>query len=323
MTTLVGDIGGTNVRLALASGGQGKRLKLSEIWHAPTADFPQFSDAVDAFLSHSHDTVKRGPDAAVFALAGPVSGDTIKITNNHWTIQRKSLLSQFGFKRLYLMNDFAAMARSVPELPDEAFLKLQAGEPKTGHPMIIAGAGTGLGQSMLSFNSASSSWSIFPGEGGHQSYAPQTRLESEVTLAMKKRFGHVTFEMICSGQHMPQVYGALCDVDGAPYLGDLTAKMITNQAKAGEARAVQCCTIAAHALMGFIGDAVVASGAWSGAVLAGGVSQHLKEYLATPSALAYFNTKGAMTQRIRKLPLSLLIDNRAPLIGAACSDHRE
>jgi len=323
MSTLVGDIGGTNVRLALASGKHGDRPKLSEIWHAPTADFPQFSDAVDAFLSQNDDRVNRGPDAAVFALAGPVSGDVIKITNNHWTIKRQSLISHFGFKRLYLMNDFAAMARSVPELQDEAFFKLQKGEAQTGHPMIVAGAGTGLGQSMLSFNTHTSSWSVFPGEGGHQSYAPQTPLECEVALAMHKRFGHVTFEMICSGQHLPQVYGALCDVDGDPYLGDLTAEMITNQAKAGEARAAQCCAIAAHALMGFIGDAVVASGAWSGAVLAGGVSQHLKEYLATPTAMAYFNTKGAMTHRMRKVPLSLLIDNSAPLIGAACSDHRE
>ncbi len=323
MSTLVGDIGGTNVRLALASGKRGDLPQLSDIWHAPTADFPEFSDAVDAFLSQSGSTSNRGPSAAVFALAGPISGDTVTITNNHWVIKRQSLLSHFGFERLHLMNDFAAMARSVPELQGDAFLKLQEGRPETGHPIIVAGAGTGLGQSMLHFNSNAASWDVFAGEGGHQSYAPQTPLETEVALAMKKRYGHVSFEMICSGQHLPKVYDALCQVEGVQNLDVVTAKTITNEAKGGQTRAIQCCTIAAHALMGFIGDAVLASGAWSGAVLAGGVSQHLKEYLATPEALSYFCNKGAMTHRMANVPLSLLIDNRAPLIGAAFSDHRE
>lgn len=323
MTTLVGDIGGTNVRLALADDTQGGLPHLSDIWHAPTADFPEFSDAVDEFLSQSICRSNHGPDAAVFALAGPVSGDTIALTNNHWIIKRKSLLSHFGFQRLHLMNDFAAMARSVPELGQDAFLTLQDGSAKDRHPIVVAGAGTGLGQAMLTFDKRSSAWDVFPGEGGHQSYAPQNRLESEIALALKKRFGHVTYEMLCSGRHLPKVYGALCEVEDGQYLGNLTAETITNEAQAGESRAVQCCTIAAHALMGFIGDAVLASGAWGGAVLAGGVSQHLKNYLATPDALSYFYTKGAMTSRMRDVPLSLLIDNSAPLIGAAFSDRRE
>lgn len=323
MSTLVGDIGGTNVRLALASGKQGDLPQLSKIWHAPTADFPQFSDAVDAFLSQNDSQLNREPSAAVFALAGPISGDTIKITNNHWTIKRQSLLSHFGFERLHLMNDFAAMARSVPELQGDAFIKLQDGQADVGHPIIVAGAGTGLGQSMLSFDVRAASWTVFPGEGGHQSYAPQTALETEIALIMKKRFGHVSFEMICSGQHLPKVYDALCEIEGDQKSDAMTAKTITNAAKAGDARATACCKIAAHALMGFIGDAVLAAGAWSGAVLAGGVSQHLKEYLATQEALSYFCNKGAMSHRMANVPLSLLIDNRAPLIGAAFSDHRE
>lgn len=319
MSVLVGDIGGTNVRLAVARTDHGALPQLSEIWRAPAADFPQFSDALDAFLSERMSGASQSPNSAVFAIAGPVSGDTIALTNNRWVIKRHALREHFGFNRLHLMNDFAAMARSVPALPGAAFHVLQAGTAEGGHPIVVAGAGTGLGQAMLAYNK-NGSWNVYPGEGGHQSYAPQTQLQCEIALAMQKRFGHVSAELICSGRGLPRIYGLLAEIEDGQYMDDIDAKTITQSAKAGEARAQQCCTIAAHALMGFIGDAVLATGAWSGAVLAGGVSQHLSDYLATPEALSQFYSKGAMTSRMKRVPLSLLTDNRAPLIGAAIFD---
>ncbi|WP_017932197.1 glucokinase [Robiginitomaculum antarcticum] len=319
MSILVGDIGGTNVRLAMASPGKGALPALSDIWRAPAADFPEFSDALDTFLSEDLSRTNHGPSSAVFALAGPVSGDTIALTNNHWVIRRQALREHFGFEHLHLMNDFAAMARSVPALPGSAFHILQAGDPDAGHPIAVAGAGTGLGQAMLTYNK-NGRWDVFPGEGGHQSYAPQTPLQCEIALALQKRYGHVSAELICSGRGLPRIYGALAEIEDGQYMDAMDAKTITDSAQAGDARAQQCCHIAAHALMGFIGDAVLAAGAWSGAVLAGGVSQHLRDYLGTPEALSQFYTKGAMTRRMKSVPLSLLIDNRAPLIGAAIFD---
>ena len=318
-SVLVGDVGGTNIRFAVAQAGKDGLTNLRYVWRSPANDFENFGDALEHFLKITPKT--DHPAHAVFAFAGPVDNNSVSLTNRAWTLRRDDLISRFGFERLVFMNDFAAMARSIPELPETAFSLLQEGEPaSTLSPrttLAVAGAGTGLGQALL-MGDKNSGWTVFPTEGGHQPFAPITPYESEIHSLLRKTYGYVSFELICSGRGLVKVYHTIAQIQGRS-VSDLTASDITERAKISDSLAIDTCEFAANSLMSFIGNAVLSSGAWNGAVIAGGVSQHLHPYLSRPEALARFNEKGQMQARMARVPLRILIDQTAPLIGAASS----
>ena len=317
---IVGDIGGTNIRFAIASTDKNGLPNLKHVWSSPAKHFCAFGDALEHFLTIA--SPSKNPLKGVFALAGPVDKNSVKLTNNSWTVKRDDLISRFGFERLVFMNDFAAMARSIPELPSKAFKVLQTGDAScvlSSKPTTaVAGAGTGLGQALLIRNEATK-WAVLPTEGGHQPYSPIDKLEIEIHKLLRKKLKYVSFEDICSGQGLENVYEALLKINGLENK-ILNAKSITEEASGNNLVAIQTCEFTANTLMNFIGNAVLSSGSWQGAVLAGGVSQHLKEYLSANSALEKFKNKGKMTQRMENVPLRLLIDPTAPLIGAASSN---
>jgi len=316
---LVGDIGGTNIRFAVAQAGEKGLPNLTHIWRAPANDFTEFSDALAHFLKQT--PIAEYPAQAVFALAGPIDKNSVQLTNNAWIVRRDDLISRFGFERLVFMNDFAAMARSIPELPGSAFFSIQKGNPNSvitpKSTLAITGAGTGLGQGLLMRDTVKG-WSVFATEGGHQPFAPANSYESEILHLLRKQYDYVSFELICSGNGLEKVYKTIAQIQSRPIL-NLKANEITERAKVGDNLAVDTCVFTANALMNFTGNAVLASGSWQGAVIAGGVSQHLRPYLSLPSAVERFNDKGKMQPRMERVPLRLLVDSTAPLIGAAAT----
>ena len=316
-TKLVGDVGGTNIRFALAHEDPEGTTSLRHVWRAPANDFRTFSDALEHFLSNT--PLTQSPAQAVFALAGPIDKKSVQLTNNTWVVRHDDLVTRFGFERLVFMNDFAAMARSIPELGEDAFVTIQKGQPNAiimPKPAIaVAGAGTGLGQALL-VGSGDNDWEVLPTEGGHQPFAPTNAYETEIYQLLHSKHGYVSFELVCSGSGLENVYEAIAQIEGQP-ITNVEASEITKRAKMGQTLAVNTCEFTANALMNFIGNAVLASGSWQGAVLAGGVSQHLKPYLNTSAALGHFNDKGKMQSRMERVQLRLLMDSTAPLIGAA------
>ena len=314
---LVGDIGGTNIRFAVAKASDTGLPSLTHVWRAPANDFAEFSDALAYFLKQT--PIAEHPAQAVFALAGPIDKNSVQLTNNSWTVRRDDLISRFGFERLVFMNDFAAMARSIPELSESAFFSIQKGDPTAiitpKSTLAVAGAGTGLGQALL-VGDSDSGWNVLPTEGGHQPFAPIDSYEIEIHKVLRKQHSYVSYELICSGSGLIEVYSAIAKIEGKPVLS-LKANEITQHAKMGDELAISTCEFTANALMNFTGNAVLASGSWQGAVLAGGVSKHLQPYLTTPAALERFNNKGKMRSRMERVQLRLLVDSTAPLIGAA------
>jgi len=316
---LVGDIGGTNIRFAVAQPGESSLPVLNHIWRAPANDFKEFGDALACFLDNTPNA--DHPSQAVFALAGPIDKNSVSLTNNSWIVRREDLITRFGFQHLVFMNDFAAMARSIPELPETAFRLLQKGVNNASISPIktlsVAGAGTGLGQALL-VGDAAKGWTVLPTEGGHQPFSPLDSYESEIHQILRNDYGYISFELICSGSGLESVYKTISKLQGLPLL-DLKANDITQRATQGNTAAFDTCEFLANTLMNFIGNAVLASGSWQGAVLAGGVSRHLEPYLSAPSAIERFTRKGKMQSRMERVPLRLLIDSTAPLIGAASS----
>lgn len=312
---LVGDVGGTNVRFAMARLHAPDKVSLDHIWAAAARDYPSFDSAMAAYIGEAN----ARPTRAVFALAGPVSGDRVALTNQPWVISQSTLKSEFGFEFLKIVNDFAAMARSVPLLPSQCLKILHQGMIHTDQPMAVMGAGTGLGQALLV--PQDKDWIVIPGEGGHQSFAAQTPIEFEVAKVLQKKYGHVFAELICSGSGLAKVYAALCEVDGVDNRYAYTPQQITTlactESSGANERCKRTCEFVADALISFAGDAVVAGGAWGGGVIAGGVSNHLAPFLDRPEAIARFLDKGLMKARLKDTTLALLTDTTAALHGAA------
>lgn len=306
---LVGDVGGTNVRFALAlRRGSGMRIERFEVY--PGKEFPSFADALHRYLDH---TGVRA-SSACFAVAGPVKDGTGELTNRKWTVSSAELSKEFGIHDVMVVNDFLAMARSVPELEDDAFEVLFAGEAVPGAPILVAGPGTGFGVSTILPGECG--WKVVSGEGGHIAYAPRTELERDLARILTRDHGYVSNELVASGSGLPAVHAAFCEIYGVPMREMPPAEMRT-RADAGDTMFRSLIELRAMAVMGAVGDLALINGALGGVVLAGGVTERIVDFLRTPEAFARFADRGPMSGYLRNCPVRLLHDPVAPLIGAA------
>lgn len=306
---LVGDIGGTNVRFALALRRE-QRLQIERFEVYPGKDFSSFAGALRRYLDQTG--VKAG--AACFAVAGPVQNGTGRLTNSNWTISAADLSREFGLKVVIVVNDFLAMARSVPELDDDAFETLFDGQAVPGAPILVAGPGTGFGVSTIIPTACG--WKVISGEGGHIAYAPRTELERELARILTRDHGYVSNELVASGSGLPAVHAAFCEIYGVP-MTELSPPEMRLRAEAGDPMFKALIELRAMAVMGAAGDLALATGALGGVVLAGGVTERIADFLKTPEAFARFAQRGPMSSYLRNCPVRLLHDPVAPLIGAA------
>lgn len=308
---LVGDVGGTSVRFALARRHNGN-VSIEQFVKFAGDGFNSLEDAIAAYL----EPIAERPGAALIALAGPISNGVAQLTNRDWPpVSAEALAQKFGFSSTYLVNDFAAMARSVPELPAQAFEEICAGEPVTDAPFLVAGAGTGLGVATL-LQDAAGGWRVVSGEGGHAAYVARTDQEIALVKYLERAAAYVSNERICSGIAFPAVHRALCEIAGRTYEEKLPQDVFQD-AQNGDAISADVCRIRARAIMAAAGDAALINGTWRGVVLAGGVTQRLLPYLIEPESLARFHDRGPHTALMSQLPVKLIALEEAPLIGAA------
>ena len=206
---LVGDVGGTNARFAILD-DDNQPVSSSTL---RTDDFPSLSAAIGAYLEeHSINQV----NSAAIAVATPVVGDVVKLTNNHWSFSIDDTRQSLHMQRLHVVNDFTALALSVPHLPSDELLKIGGGEPVDDHAKAIIGPGTGLGVSGLV--PCGDHWTALQGEGGHVSLGVRTSREFAVYEYLSKQFRHVSAERFLSGPGLVNIVTALRDIDGlAPY----------------------------------------------------------------------------------------------------------
>lgn len=306
---LVGDVGGTNVRFAVAlRRGGGMRIERFEVY--PGKEFPTFAGALRRYLEQSGVRVA----AACFAVAGPVRNGAVHLTNRDWVLSSSELSAEFGIPEVMIINDFLAMARSVPELEPEAFEVLFEGEAVEGAPILVAGPGTGFGVSTLVPTECG--WTVISGEGGHIAYAPRTELERDVARLLARDHGYVSNELVASGSGLPEVHAAFCEIYGVK-LHDLSPAEMRTRADAGDAMYRALIELRAMAVMGAVGDLALVNGALGGVVLAGGVTERISDFLRTPEAFERFAARGPMSDYLKRCPVRLLHDPVAPLIGAA------
>jgi glucokinase len=197
-TWLVGDIGATHARFGLVSpDGQ---LRYSRT--LSDESYATIEDAIVAFLA------ERGllpmPRQGAIAIASPITGDRVTMTNHPWSFSILALKERFGFDRLEVINDFTALALALPRLKPEDRLAVGGGSAAVGAPIGVLGPGSGLGVSGLV--PSGSGWIALTGEGGHATMAPATDRESAVLDRMRRHFDHVSAERVLSGPGLVNLY---------------------------------------------------------------------------------------------------------------------
>lgn len=301
---VVADIGGTNARFSLVN-GEGDLEHLSIV---QCQDFDGISDAFETFVGEHEIRV----ETAAFAVACPVDRDQIRLTNNHWSFSKKELLRALDLKRLLVINDFTAQSLAAVSVGRGAIEILQDGDPDPYAPILVTGPGTGLGVGGLVMT-VDGRYIPLSTEGGHVTLPAQTEDEWVVLQALRKEFSHVSAERVISGPGLYLLYRTLCQINGQMPLVEETSRMV-------EARGSDPLVCRAFDLFsGFFGivasDACLALGATQGVYIAGGVIPKLGDAFRRDLFLDRFKAKGRFNSYLSRVPIFLLTDTEAGLLG--------
>jgi glucokinase len=204
MMLLAGDIGGTKTNLAVFSPEAGPRAPLAEATF-PSGRYPSLEALVREFLARVDLPVER----ASFGVAGPVVARQATITNLPWVMDEAYLQKALNLSAVRLLNDLAAIAHAVPFMEPDDLYTLNEGQPVPGGNLAIVAPGTGLGEAFLTWDG--SRYQPHASEGGHADFAPTTPSEVELLRYLQDRFEHVSYERVCSGRGLPNIYAYLRD----------------------------------------------------------------------------------------------------------------
>ena len=307
---LVGDVGGTNARFAIAR-VYGDETELEHCHSLACSRFDDFYAALDAYFEKIGEPPRL--DFAILAVAGPVREGEIRFTNLDWVVRESALRHKTGATVVKLINDYAALAYGLPHLrPADSF---NIGEVTRGYGDVYAvmGAGTGFGASVLvdSPNGAV----CLSTESGHVAFSPVGDFELAVDGALRRKFGRVTVEHILSGNGLVNLYQAICEVRGEE-ARNLTAAEITDVG--GEAGGCHDTVMTFwDILAGVAGDFVLSHGATAGIFIAGGIAPKLMKHLDAARFRARMEDKPPMSAMVKGVPCRIITHAFPALLGAA------
>jgi len=306
---LVADIGATNTRLALVEpGGAVTRVRVFA-----TDESPDLGGMIESYLA-AEDPPAR-PAAAVLAIAAPVTGDEITLTNFPWTFSVHALRDRLGLKVLRVINDFVANAYALPHLGDGDRTQIGPGAPVAEAPSGVLGPGSGLGVSALV--PAAGGAVPIRGEGGHVTMAAADAHEAEVLDLLRRRFDHVSAERVLSGPGILNLYNALCEVAGERQ-EQFTPAQITD-AKIGEdhPRAREATQMFCAMLGTVAGNLALTLGARGGIYIAGGIVPRLGARFAASQFRERFEAKGRFRDYLATVPTYVITRPFPALLGTA------
>lgn len=308
---LVGDIGGTNARFALARLVDGRPV-LEHHDSFPAADYPTFLDGVAAFINGC--PVK--PTGGVIAVAGPVTDGAIDLTNSPWRVSEAEL-GTLGLNPVRLINDFEALAWGAPVIPESELASL--GGPAEGDPdaaIAVLGPGTGFGVSALA-RDASGVAVAMPSEGGHACFAPNDAVEDEVLRILRRRYDRVSIERLICGPGLLNLHRALAEIDGRETHIDDPAEITTTAL--AEPNSPCGATLARFcAILGSVaGDIALTTGARGGVYIAGGIAPRILPFLKASPFRERFENKGRFQPYMAAIPTKVILHKHAALLGSA------
>ncbi|WP_240810496.1 glucokinase [Formicincola oecophyllae] len=319
------DIGGTHARFGLATVRNGRVQRLDAVEVFNCADFPSLSHA---WRAYGRSLGRRLPRAAGIAVACPVSGQVLKMTNMPWVIRPDALRQELEVDDLTLINDFGAVGHAIAQAQTTELVPLCGPDramPDSG-AITIVGPGTGLGVACI-LRSGGQDYTILETEGSHIDYAPLDEVEEAIHHFMRKRLKRVSVERLISGMGLSALYEALAHLEGRPTtIHD--NKALWMAAMNGEdelaARALERFCLS---LGSFAGDMALAHGA-SAVIIAGGVGARLAGHLPRSGFAQRFSAKGRFQGRMQDLPVKIVTTHDPGLFGAAaayadgCCSHK-
>ena len=320
---LAADIGGTKTNLAIFSPEAGPRAPLAEA-RFPSADYPSLEALVREFLSQ----VDVEVEWASFGVAGPVVAGRATITNLPWVMEEEQLQATLNLSSARLLNDLAAIAHAVPFLESADLHTLNEGQPTPGGAIAIVAPGTGLGEAFLTWDG--SRYRPYASEGGHADFAPTNPLEIELLRYLQHRFQHVSYERVCSGRGLPNIYAFLKHsgyADEPDWLAEQLAAaddptpVIVNTALDRE-KTCELCVATLDTFVSILGAEagnlalkVLASG---GVYLSGGIPPRILPALEQERFMEAFRSKGRMSDLLARVPVHVILNPKVALLGVAC-----
>jgi glucokinase len=325
---LAGDIGGTKTRLAIFSSKADLRKPLQEAVF-PSGYYPSLDALVREFLSQSSFPPGQTLTCASFGVAGPVIGGQAKTTNLPWIIDEKQLQESLHIPTVRLLNDLVAIAHFVPLLEPLDLYTLNAGEPQPNGTLAVIAPGTGLGEAFLSWDT--NHYDTHPSEGGHTDFAPINQLELDMLHYLFTRYEHVSYEHVCSGIGLPNIYGFLKASGRALEPAWLTEKLAASVdptpvivESALNAQKEKSCMICIQTLQMFVsilgaeaGNLALKVMATGGVYIAGGIPPRILPFLEDANFIRGFRNKGRLADILKSIPVHVVINPRLPLLGAA------
>jgi len=308
---LVGDIGGTNARFAIAERREGK-TSLTNFKSLETAEHKDVYKALAAYF----DMIGGKPelDYACVAVAGPVKNGHIKFTNLDWEVEEGLLAKATGARRARLINDYAGLAFALPHLEEGDTKCIGPVKQGFGDVHAVMGAGTGFGASVLVGGEFGPY--CLSTESGHISFAPVNDYESEILRFLRKKHGRVTVEMLLSGPGLVNLYQAISSIRGE-LAEDLTPAQITHLE--GEDATGSRYTVEAFLdiMASVCGDLALAHGATSGMFIAGGIAPRLIKHIDELRFRARMEAKAPLAGMVAGIPSRIIIHPYAALLGSA------
>jgi glucokinase len=315
---LVADIGGTNTRYALVTGYnvQTGEYEINQSRVFLSADHDSFALSLETYLETI--TGER-PKNACLAIAGPVSGDVVELTNLQWQFSIRQLKKRYGFDCLLVINDFAALAYGVPHLPAASLFTIKPGVIDDQSAKVIVGPGTGLGVAALVHTG--NGYHPIAGEGGHVAIAPGNEGELELFKLLRQQQQHISAEDLLSGrglQHLYRGYAKLHQQTIEMYAPDeVTQHALSNS----DPQCVEAFNTFLGLLGSYCGDLALIFGARGGVYLGGGILPQIQPHIADSQFLTRFMNKGVMRKLVKNIPVQLITHRQPAFIGAAAWLH--
>ena len=319
---LAGDVGGTKTVLGVFAPDRGPLRPLATRTY-PSATYPSLEAILKEFLASVHLPVDR----ACLDVAGPVSGGRAKLTNLAWRpLEAAALAEALGLRRVELLNDLEAIALGITALPRRDLRALHRRPRVRGGPVAVVAPGTGLGEAFLTREG--DRYVAHPSEGGHADFAPGDEREVELLAWLRERHRHVSYELVCSGVGIPNLYDFLADQGGAPEPEAVARRLaaapdrtraIVEAGMDPAAPSPRCAEVVRMfvailgAQAGNLGLTVMATG---GIYLAGGLPVAVLPRLGDDPFLARLHNKGRLSRVVRAMPVHVVLA-RAALVGAA------
>ncbi|MES2103561.1 MAG: glucokinase [Pseudomonadota bacterium] len=310
---LVADIGGSNARFGLLAGSGAAIQHVSKL---AVADYPDPALAVKAYLATLAGvlgTAFQPPCQAAFAVATPVAGDHVEFTNSRWSFSRIAVQAQLQLDSLLVLNDFEALALSLPRL-QASQLRAHGALPVPQGTLAVIGPGTGLG--VAGVVQTRSGWIAIPGEGGHVTLPAADDFESALLAHVRSEFSHVSGERLLSGIGLPLLHQAVAAVRGAPVTVMSTEYIVEHGLAASDPLCSQTLDVFCALLGSVAGNLALILGARA-VYIGGGIVPRLGDYFFASRFRERFEAKGRLHSYMQQIPTALITDTLAALTGAA------